>query len=157
MFRLDAELVNTFVQPSLEIIEEVVPKLGRLKLGEVYIKEMKVSNYDITLSTMFSGHLDGRVLLSLPVDLAIEIAEGLRQTAVDSFDSEAQTAVVELMGMIVGNAGLELSDLHYNVKMTPVIFSYGTREHIGSEDCPCPVTVPLLSNMGTLELDLAFY
>jgi len=157
MFRLNAELVNSIVKPSLEVIEELAPKLGQLAIGEVYIKEMKVSNYDITLSSMFSGHLDGRVLLSLPVNLAIEIAEGVRRCAVDSFDSKAQTAVVELMGMIIVNAGMALGDLHYKVTMTPVIFSYGTREHIGSDDCPCPLTVPFISAMGTLELDLAFY
>lgn len=163
MVRIDTDIVNSFVEPSLRIIEQVAPKIGRLGVGEVYIAQKKVSTYDITMSSMVTmsskvlGNLEGRVLLSLSVDMAIEIAEEMIGSAVDSFDAQAQKAIVELMGMIVGNASVELTNLNHDIKTAPVIFSYGTHERIGSDTCPFPVTVPLQSKTGTLELDLAFY
>lgn len=157
MLKLSADIVNAFVEPCIKIIEQIIPKSGRLELGEVYIEESKISPFEVSISSMVSGDLEGKVVLSLSTDTALEMAEQMMGSMVDSLDSDAQSAISELMTMIVGNASAELSKIKHNIKMAPVSFSYGAREPIGSHECPYPVTVPIKSNLGTFELDLAFY
>jgi len=52
---------------------------------------------------------------------------------------------------------MALAKLEYDIKRSPVSFSYGNLEPIGTTECPYPITIPLITELGTLELDLAFY
>ena len=157
MLKLSADIVNAFVVPCIKIFEQIIPKSGQMEIGDVYIEKAKISPFEVSISSMVSGDLEGRVVLSLSTDIALEIAEQMMGEMVDSLDSEAQSAISELMTMIVGNASAELSKIQHDIKMAPVAFSYGNREHIGSHECPYPVSVPIISDIGTFELDLAFY
>ena len=157
MLKLEAETVNAFIEPCISVFEMLTPKVGRMVVGAVYVEAMKVSNYDVSMSCMISGSLEGKVVLSMKSDVALEIAEDMVGEAVDSLDDDAQSAIKELMTMVVGNAAVELGKTNLDINIAPVTFSYGFQEHIGNPSCPYPVTVPLLCDLGTVEIDLAFY
>jgi len=157
MLKLSAHTVNAFIEPCLNVLEMLTPKVGQVVVGAVYIEAMKVSNYDVSMSCMISGDLEGKVVISMKTDVALEIAEDMMGEAVDSLDNDAQSAIKEMMTMVVGNAAVELGKEELEIEIAPVTFSYGYQEHISSPSCPYPVTVPLLCDLGTVELDLAFY
>ncbi|MDH3326090.1 MAG: chemotaxis protein CheX [Gammaproteobacteria bacterium] len=158
MIKLNAQTVNTFVESSINVFSQFSLDTDQpLSLGNVYMEKLKLSQYEVEIYSLLSGDYEGRVLLGMSVDSAIEIAERMTGAAVDTFDEDAQSALSELMNLILGSALHELEKNKKNVKMSPVKLKYGGSEPIGTLQCPYPVTVPIYTQVGNMELDIAFY
>jgi len=157
MLKLSSEIVNAFLDPCISVFEQVISTSGTLEVNDTYINKLKVSPYEVSVSSMVSGDLDGKIVLSVSTEMAMEIAEQMMGEMINSLNSDAQSAITELVTMIVGNASVKLSKLNHNIKMAPVEFSYGSHVEIGSVECPYPVSISIKSDLGIFELDLAFY
>jgi len=157
MQKQTADVVNAFVEPCLSILEELAPKTAPIHLGDPRMEALKVSDCEVNLISMVSGDLEAKVVFGLSTDMAMEVAEQMMNIQVDSLDSVAQSAITELVNIIIGKTSMALAELAYETTVSPVSFSYGNLEPIGTTECPHPVTIPLITALGTLELDLAFY
>lgn len=153
--RLRVDEVNTFLTATLETLEAQCRKLGRLQVGDLRYVEDRRSAHEVSAFSFLRGSVSGKVVLGLPIEMAMAIAEQMLDSPVDHFDEVAQSGVVELLSMIVGRAAMELQERGLPTQMTLSKMSYGTPEATHCQDNPQPLTIPIASDLGECELHLA--
>ena len=146
------EYINPFVEAAFNVLTEV---LGvELTRGELYLKETSQPALGVAAFVGLAGDVEGRVLLDMSGDTALEIASAMNGEELKELDSLGIATITELANMITGQAVTKLHDLGYKFDLTPP--SLITGENIvvsdsGVEALIVPVELP----QGKLEVNVA--
>lgn len=148
---------NPFFIAFCHRIREIVPQDAVFKIGKFHITDEMRSSYDVSVVSTITGDILGKVLLSMQTNVALELAEAMMGRAVDSFETEAQSAVQELMNMVAGNALISLADEGMHVIFSPPVLYYSQRASTVTDDCPIAITLPLYTGGGEIEMNVAVH
>ena len=126
-----------------------------LMMGKPYARDMDFKDED-TLRVILgvTGQMQGRVLISIPIDNAKKIASNMMMgMPVEELDDMSMSALSELGNMIMGTSATYLSGNGVLVDITPPMIEKGMlyidREHYQS------ICVPLnLENRPYLEMNI---
>jgi CheY-specific phosphatase CheX len=152
-----AEDVNDFIGPIFDAFESNVDSVGELSVGQLCIKERKISGCDVSVQFIVSGDLQGKCVVSVTSTAAIEIAEKVSAEPFDSFDSGAQDAVKDFFDSVFEKIQTKFSEREKQVEFSPPKLLYGRRVDLTTNSCSEPLTVPVHSALGEMELNLAFH
>jgi len=123
--RIDANLVNPFFEAFYEHLRQIVPEDVTFQLGDFHLRNDPNTTLDINVTCNMTGKFTARIVMSMDTRVALEIAEVMFGSAVDSFESEAQSAVTELMNIIIGNSFAKLGVSTQELHLTPTMLTYG--------------------------------
>ncbi len=123
--KIDVNLVNPFFSAFYERVKELVPENVSFQLGEFHIREEPYTSLDINVLCSITGEFNGKTVMSMDTRVALEIAEIMFGRPVDSFESDAQSAVTELMNIIIGNSITRLGKSMEGLRFTPTKLVYG--------------------------------
>jgi len=152
---MKAEWLNPFFIALYLMVREFVPRETEFKVGAFYIKDEMRSNFDVSVVCTISGDIVGKMVLSLSSNAALELAEAMMNKPVDSFEMEAQSAVQEFMNMITGNALTMLAGEGISVQLSPPTLFYNHYVSTITADCPIALTLPLKTDWGEIEFNVA--
>lgn len=152
---MKAEWLNPFFIAFSNMVREIVPEETTFEVGAFYIADEMRSSFDVAVVSTISGDAVGKVVLSMESNAALGVAETMMNKAVDSFESEAQSAVQELMNMVAGNALSALVGEGVHVLFSPPTLFYSQYVSTITADCPIALTLPIHTGMGEMELNVA--
>jgi chemotaxis protein CheX len=123
--------------------------------GQLAIRSSAATSQQIAVVISVTGDIEGKVLYGMSVVTAQKLASSVLGNPVMSFDDVAQSTMIELGNTIVGNACTYLSDAEYSCDFASVMVVRAADEEIEvAKDIPTLV-VPMLTQFGRIEIDVA--
>lgn len=152
---LKAPDVNDIIQPFMESLTSQVPALGDVSVQEFTLKQDKKSAYDLSLQVLINGDIQGKVVMSLPVQMAVTMSGGLTTRKVESFDQEAQNLFLNLFQGVLRLIEKRFMDRKMVFNSAQVKVIYGRKIDVTSAHCQLPLSINLKTAIGNLEMNLA--
>ena len=146
---INADQINPFFRAFYERVHEVMPPDVFLGLGDFKILKEPLPHPDIKVISNLSGQLCGKAILSMDTRLALEISEAMYGKPVDSFESDAQSAITELLNIIIGNSLRRLENLSFS----PTHLFYGKVNALTNNNS-VTISRAIKTGWGDIELNL---
>ncbi len=147
-----ANIVNPIVQTAFDVLEEVLgTDISRRRLSK---HDKTLSLHRISVLAGISGAVEGYVLFSMPLDVALSIVALITNEETSAMDDMAQAAIIGLTDTIMEEAVRELRDQDVEVSAAPVVLFWGQGMQLSCAEIEAAV-IPLQMPMGTLELTVA--
>ncbi|QUH22151.1 chemotaxis protein CheX [Alkaliphilus sp. B6464] len=150
---MKVEHINPFVKASTDILSQMAGLT--CKLGKIYIKNETFNAPDVSILIGITGDLKGRAVLNMNKLLGLKIASHMMGGIdIQAFDEISRSALAEIGNMIMGNSATHLSSEGTIIDITPPTIIFGDSLLIHTSDSK-PITIPLESQHGKIELDIA--
>jgi len=147
-----AEFVNPIVQATYDVLEEVLgTDISRRKLT-MHTKALPL--HRISVLAGLSGTLEGYVVLSMPMDVALSIAAVITDDKVAVLDDVAQAAIIGLMDTILLEAVRQLGEEGTEVRAAPATLFWGQGLQLSCAELEAAL-IPLRMPLGSVELTIA--
>ncbi|HOC93990.1 MAG TPA: chemotaxis protein CheX [bacterium] len=152
---MKAEYLNPFLKGISSILEEVAgerPALGRpfLRPGYPYSVD------GVAIFIGVTGHLSGQVVICIQEACARGIAAAmLMEGSIAKLDEYAQSALAELVNMIVASATIGLAEAGYRTDITPPSVVTGEKIEISNQAKIPTLAIPLSIMNGKIEVNLS--
>lgn len=147
-----ANIVNPIVQAVFDVLEEVLgTDISRRRLSK---HDKTLSLHRISVLVGISGAVEGYVLFSTPLDVALSIVAVIANEETSAMDDVAQAAIIGLTDTIMDEAVRELRDQDVEVSAAPAALFWGQGMQLSCTEIEAAV-IPLKMPMGTLELTVA--
>ncbi len=146
------EYINPFVESAFSVLREVLN--ADPKRGELYLKSSSQPILGVAAIVGLAGDVQGRVLLDMTMDTAIQIASAMNMEELKSLDDLGRATIAELANMITAQAVTKLHDLGFKFDLTPPALITGKDMEVsdtGVEALIVPVEVP----QGKIEINVA--
>ena len=117
-----------FINPFLSAFIGVVPKVGFTNIvrGKIFTKEQFVVNLGVSVQVGMSSQSDGNIIFNMTEQTAKTISSVmLRRGTAEAIDEMAESAICELVNMIVSHASTSLNQIGFTVKINPPLFLQG--------------------------------
>lgn len=117
-----------FINPFLSAFIGVVPKVGFTNVvrGKIFTKEQFVDSLGVSIQVGMSSQSDGNIIFNMTEETAKTISSVmLRRVTMDTIDEMAESAICELVNMIVSHASTSLNQIGFTVKINPPLFLQG--------------------------------
>ncbi|HAA37953.1 MAG TPA: chemotaxis protein CheX [Firmicutes bacterium] len=152
---MKAEIVNSFIRASLDVIEQTTGL--KAQLGQAYRQDTPYSSDSLVVLIGLTGDLQGSVAISLSQKTACKIASLMMGgMPVPTLDEMGKSAIAELCNMILGNAGILLSQLGTKINVTPPATLTGENIMLSMQNVVI-ICIPLLfENSKLLELNISY-
>lgn len=149
---MNVQFLNPFVEAAFAVLEaEASLKAQR---GQISLQRSAATSDDITVLISMVGQVQGVVLYSLSERTAIAIVSKIMDQPFEEFDELAQSGIGEIGNVITGQAGNRLSQVGYNVNISPPTMIMGKGTLISTLDFE-RIKVPILTEFGAIQLDIA--
>ncbi|MBS7526403.1 chemotaxis protein CheX [Fusibacter paucivorans] len=150
---MKVEYVNAFIKASTEVLNNFVAE--KFSVGRPFIRQNPFPTSEIVIILGITGEFKGQAVFSMGLDVAKAIASGMMMgMPVTEIDEMAKSALSELGNMIMGNSATLLFNQGIKIDITPPSLVKGTSIEISSAGMET-MCVPLVSNMGNVEFDIA--
>ncbi|MDK2866952.1 MAG: chemotaxis protein CheX [Clostridiales bacterium] len=150
---MKVEYVNAFIKASTEVLNNFVAE--KFSVGRPFIRQNPFPTSEIVIILGITGEFKGQAVFSMGLDVAKAIASGMMMgMPVNEIDEMAKSALSELGNMIMGNSATLLFNQGIKIDITPPSLVKGTSIEISSAGMET-MCVPLVSNMGNVEFDIA--
>lgn len=147
------EYINAFIKASTEVLNNFVTE--KFTVGRPFIRQNPYPTKELVIILGITGDIKGQAVLSLSEELAKGVASGMMMgMPVDVIDEMAKSALSELGNMIMGNSATLLFNSGFKIDITPPTLMKGTSIEISSAGMET-ICVPLVSDMGVIEFDIA--
>ena len=147
-----AKIVNPIVQAAFDVLEEVLgTDISRRRLSK---HDKTLSLHRISTLAGISGDVEGYVLFSMPLDVALSIVALITNEETSAMDDVAQAAIIGLTDTIMEEAVRELRDQDVEVSAAPAALFWGQGMQLSCAEIEATV-IPLQMPMGSLELTVA--
>ena len=152
---MKADVVNAFIRAGLDVILQTTGV--EVKVGKAYRKETPYKSDSLVVLIGITGDIQGSVTISLNQDLACHVASLMMGgVAVPALDEMAKSAIAELCNMILGNAGILLSNIGLSINMTPPTTLTGENMQLSIQNAVI-ICIPLhFDNNRLLELNISY-
>jgi chemotaxis protein CheX len=149
---MKAELVNPIVQATFDVLEEVLStELSRRRL-EKHAGVLPL--HRISVLAGLNGTVEGYVLLSMPLDVALSITAVITDEEISALDDVAQAALIGLMDTIMQEAVQQLQEGDVEAGATPAVLFWGQGVQVSCAEIEA-AAIPLQMPLGTVELSVA--
>ncbi|NLM45339.1 MAG: chemotaxis protein CheX [Firmicutes bacterium] len=152
---MKADVVNAFIRAALDVILQTTGV--EAKVGKAYRKETPYKSDSLVVLLGITGDIQGSVAISLSQGLACRVASLMMGgAAVPVLDEMAKSAIAELCNMILGNAGILLSNIGVHINMTPPTTLTGENMQLSIQNAVI-ICIPLhFDNNELLELNISY-
>lgn len=124
MAEVSVDYINPFLESSMNIIKGFCGY--EMKIGKPFISKAEVNDKSIMIMLGVTGAMSGQVILDIPEQNACEIASKMMMgMPVEKLDDMSLSAISELGNMIMGHAGIILSNKGINIDITPPTLGRG--------------------------------
>ena len=152
---LNAPQVNDIIKPFIDSLESQIPGMGGVSVDNLQLKVDKKSAYDLSVQVLVNGDLRGKVVVSLPVTVAVAMSSQLTSRKVESFDQEAQDLFLGLITGILRLIEKTFQAKNKNFMSTQIKVIYGRKIDVTSAHCQIPLAVSFKTAVGNVEMNLA--
>lgn len=139
------EHINPFVEAAHNVLTEVLQV--EIRRGELYLKSTAAPVLGVAAIIGLAGDVEGRVLLDMSRQTAIDVASGMLK----SMDMEP---IIELANMITGQAVTKLHNLGFKFDLTPPALVTGDNMEISNSNVEALI-VPVEMPQGRMEINVA--
>ncbi|MBN1844056.1 MAG: chemotaxis protein CheX [Sedimentisphaerales bacterium] len=143
-----------FINPFLVAIKNVFETMLQIpfQLGKPTLKEDPKPRYDVSGIIGLSGAINGCVVISLPQELALELASALSGETIQELDEDCTDAIGEIANMIAGGAKKEFPGQDNSISTPSVII--GRHQVTYPRGLPI-ISIPCETSFGRLTVDVA--
>jgi chemotaxis protein CheX len=150
------EYINPFVESAYEILKEVLQT--EVKRGDIYLKSTSMPVLGVAAVIGLAGDVEGRVLLDMKRDTAINIASAMLQSMemdpITQLNDMGKATITELANMITGQAVTKLHGLGFKFDLTPPALFTGDNMEIADTGVEALI-VPMETEHGKVEINVA--
>ena len=146
------EYINPFVESAFNVLKEVLN--SEIKRGELYLKSTSQPVLGVATIIGLAGDVEGRVLLDMSMETAINIASEMNMEKLEKFDELGKATITELANMITGQAITKLHELGFKFDLTPPSMLTGN-DMVISDSGVEALIVPIELTYGKLEINVA--
>lgn len=154
---MNLEPVKAVLKASSKILNETVQMEFRHE--DPYMKDHPSCLHDVSVLVGFSGDLEGVVFFSFASDAALSLAgrfmEVMGVPAPGELDGNAQSALAELINIIMGHYMIAMEAQGSSVIITPVTVVVGTEVTFGVDGLKQIVAIPISLPVGKGEINVA--
>ncbi|MCQ2576341.1 MAG: chemotaxis protein CheX [Treponema sp.] len=152
------EYINPFVKASFRVLKDVLGGAD-IKRGDLYLKSTAMPVMGVAVLVGLAGDVEGRVLLDMTLETAINLASVMNGEKLPSFDDLGKSTISELANLITGQFVTMLHELNFQVDITPPTLFVGQQMEIsalsGSTNNVEALIVPLITEYGKIEINVA--
>lgn len=155
-FTLSPQQLNAFIDPAILVLEQMAGI--RTRVGQFRRQSDPNQSAAVVVMIGIRGDLTGTILFRFPTDLACRIVSNLTndERSIDEVDGTVKDALGELANVIAGNATGNLSRLGIHSVPTPPVIVMGADIKLMFPEIPLLIVVPLVTQIGQTEMDVAF-
>ena len=152
--KIQAKYYKPFFFYFYKRVREIIPKDVHVSVGDFVVRDKPFTQCDTSVLIGISGSfLVGRSIMSMDTRVAIEIAEIMSGQPIDSFADDAQSAICELMNIIVGNAVSTLGLTFEQIKFTPPKLFYGRAVKTSINESSLTIMRQMTTGWGNIEFN----
>jgi len=152
------EYINPFVKASFRVLKDVLGGAD-IKRGDLYLKSTAMPVMGVAVLVGLAGDVEGRVLLDMTMETAINLASVMNGEKLPSFDDLGKSTISELANLITGQFVTMLHELNFQVDITPPTLFVGQQMEIsalsGTTNNVEALIVPLITEYGKIEINVA--
>ena len=146
------ECINSFVDSTMQIMKEAVT--SNVKRGQISLRQQDiVPMFEVLTIVFMTGNINGRVLIDMDKQTALNIASKMNNEKITEFDNLVIATITELANMITGKAVTKLYELGFIFDITPPSLIYGERIQLTDNKLESLV-VPLELPEGKIEISV---
>ena len=146
------EYINPFVESAFSIIKEVLHTDVQRK--ELYLKKTSQPVMGVAAIVGLAGDVEGRVLIDMSNETAIEIASIMNGEKLTDLDELVKATITELANMVTASAVTKLHDLGFKFDLTPPSIITGQNMRVTDMNVEALI-VPLSTPQGLIEINVA--
>jgi chemotaxis protein CheX len=150
------EYINPFVESAYNVLTEVLQT--DVQRGELYLKSTATPVLGVAAIIGLAGDVEGRVLLDMSRETAVQIASAMLQTMdmdpISELNEMGRATINELANMITGQAVTKLHDLGFKFDLTPPALVTGDNMEISNANVEALI-VPMEMPQGRIEINVA--
>ena len=146
------EYINPFVESAFNVLKEVLN--SEIKRGELYLKSTSQPVLGVATIIGLAGDVEGRVLLDMSKDTALQIASEMNMEKLEEFGELGKATITELANMITGQAITKLHELGFKFDLTPPSMLTGN-DMVISDSGVEALIVPIELTYGKIEINVA--
>lgn len=152
------EYINPFVKASFRVLKDVLGGAD-IKRGDLYLKSTAMPVMGVAVLVGLAGDVEGRVLLDMTCDTALNIASVMNGEKLAQFDDLGKSTISELANLITGQFVTMLHELNFQVDITPPTLFVGQQMEISALGNATSnveaLIVPLVTEYGKIEINVA--
>lgn len=150
------EYINPFVEAATGILREVLQ--CDVTRGELYLKSTASPVLGVAAIIGLAGDVEGRVLLDMNRQTAVQIASAMLQSMemepITELNDLGRATITELANMITGQAVTKLHNLGFKFDLTPPALVTGDNMEISNTNVEALI-VPMEVPQGKIEINVA--
>ncbi len=150
------EYINPFVESAHNVLTEVLQV--EVQRGELFLKSTASPVLGVAAIIGLAGDVEGRVLLDMSRDTAIQVATAMLKSmdmdAITELNEMGRATITELANMITGQAVTKLHDLGFKFDLTPPALVTGDNMEISNTNVEALI-VPMEMPQGRIEINVA--
>lgn len=152
---MKAEYINLFISAVTQVFEEIAQT--KLEIGNKAVRTGTLYEKNVAVLIGITGDVRGSITVSMDVEYAKSVASKMMcGMPVDTFDDMAQSAIREMVNMMMGRVASLFEKLETIIDITPPTLMSGEGLSISNEISP---TLVLSFNdgesQGVMDLDIA--
>jgi chemotaxis protein CheX len=148
------ELIQPFINAADAVFAESLQ--SPTKIGDLAMEEETYRRKGIAALILIKGEIEGRVILDMAPEVALQIAAVLAGSAVTPSDQVARETVCELANMVIGNSVTLLNDGGFRFKVFPPEIHVNDEGLAGSSDTEA-VVICMETPCGPVYLNIAMH
>jgi chemotaxis protein CheX len=148
------ELIQPFINAADAVFAESLQ--GPTSIGDLSMEEEAYRRKGIAALIAIKGDIEGRVILDLPPEVAVKVAEKLTGAEVAEGEQVAREAVCELANMVIGNSVTLLNDQGFRFKVFPPEIHVNDEGFAGSQDTEAMV-LSIETSCGPIFLNISMH
>lgn len=150
------EYINPFVESAHSVLAEVLQV--DVNRGELYLKSTAAPVLGVAAIIGLAGDVEGRVLLDMSRETAVQIASGMLKSMdmepISELNEMGRATITELANMITGQAVTKLHNLGFKFDLTPPALVTGDNMEISNTNVEALI-VPMELPHGKIEINVA--
>ncbi|PIE04214.1 MAG: chemotaxis protein CheX [Spirochaetales bacterium] len=146
------EYINPFVEAAYELLKEVLQVDVERK--ELYLKKTSQPVMGLAALVGLAGGVEGRVLIDMDGQTAINIASAMNGEELSSLDELVKATIAELANMITAQALTKLSNQGFSFDLTPPSILTGENMQVSNTNVEALI-VPFSIPQGMVEINVA--
>lgn len=148
------ELIQPFINAADAVFAESLQ--APTKIGDLSMEEETYRRKGIAALILIKGEIEGRVILDMAPEVALNIASKLAGSEVPSSEQVARETVCELANMVIGNSVTLLNDGGFRFKVFPPEIHVNDQGLGGSSDTEA-VVICMETPCGAVYLNIAMH
>jgi chemotaxis protein CheX len=150
------EYINPFVESAHSVLAEVLQV--EVNRGELYLKSTAAPVLGVAAIIGLAGDVEGRVLLDMSRETAVQVASGMLKSMdmepISELNEMGRATITELANMITGQAVTKLHNLGFKFDLTPPALVTGDNMEISNTNVEALI-VPMELSHGKIEINVA--